>query len=534
MRTTAISALRKLAARTANLTGWRRYGLAFVLGALITLSLPPLGLFPVLLLGFPPLVWLMQGAVTRRRAFFTCWAFAWGYFIFGLYWIGFALLVDADTFGWLLPFATVALPAVLAVYYGLAGLLWRKSGWGGIGGVLAFALLIFLAEVARGTLFTGFPWNLFGYAWTEFPAMLQSVSLFGIYGLTLLTLVAACLPAVLGDDAVHPRHALAATLLSLLLLSALGLWGAERLANAQDTFVPHVRVRLVQPNIPQSLKWDTEQRARNLQILLDLSSSPAERPITHIIWPETALAYFIDENASLRQTIGASLPEQTTLITGVVRRTLSEENGQDRYYNALMAMSHGGDILATYDKAHLVPFGEYVPFRSFAPVARMADGTGDFVAGTGPRTLDGTGLPPFSPLICYEVLFPRAVVDPERRPGLIVNVTNDAWYGHTAGPHQHLAIAATRAVEEGIPLIRVANTGISATIDPYGRLTAYLELGRRGVIDADIPAPLTKATPFSRWGHLLVLALGLLLAVLAWSMKVKNVFYPRRLPVRDL
>ena len=517
----AKSLFNRCAAHCAALSSYHRAGVAFLAGSLCCLGLPPLGLFPVLWLGFPILVWLLQSTTSKRQAFATGWCFAFGYFLFGLYWIAASMFVDLKRFGWLIPFTVAGLPAGLSILYGLAALAWQKFNHrrtSGVASALTLAWCFATAEYIRGYLCTGFPWNLFGYVWTEFLPVAQSVSLFGIYGLTLATLCAAALPAALTSP--DQRAARTANLIALGGFILLGLWGIWRL-QTPTVLLPDVYVRLVQPNIAQNLKWDPKERARNFEHLLELTALPSDRPITHVIWPETAVTYFLAGDAPHRLRIAAVLPEHAILLTGAPREELTPD-GADKFFNSMLTLDRSGLIGASYDKFHLVPFGEYVPFHSFGPIAAATAGLGAFTAGPGPRSLHIPGLPPLSPLICYEVIFPHHVADPADRPHLLVNITNDAWYGKTAGPHQHFAIARMRAIEEGVPLLRVANTGISAIVDAYGRTLNYLPLGTEGNIDAQIPTATPQLTLNSGYGELISLILWILLGLTLYRAGVRQ------------
>lgn len=475
--------LSTLPAACAALSPWRRALAALAAGGLCSLTLPPLSLFPLLWVGFPALLLLLHGAANRRQAFLTGWCFAFGYFTLSLYWIAAALFVDVQRFWWLVPFCVAGLPALLGVYYGLAALLWHR--WRGLNvrGAALLALLLFAAEYARGHLFSGFPWNLFGYVWTDILPVAQSASLFGVYGLTLLTLLAACLPVALFT---RTKAALSANLLACSALLLLAVWGGLRLQEPSAVTTAQ-RFRIVQPNIAQAMKWDPTQREAHLQTLLRLSAPAVSAP-TLIIWPESAVTFFLTDDASRRSQIAAALPNDAVLVTGGDRRQPNYAAGRWDYFNSLLILD-GDRVSTVYDKFHLVPFGEYVPLQSFGPVATATAGMGSFKAGSAPQTLQVRGFPPFSPLICYEVIFPGAVTDKTGRAQLLINITNDAWYGRSAGPHQHLAIARMRAIEEGLPLLRAANTGISAQIDAYGRIVGALPLDTEGVLDAPLPRP---------------------------------------------
>jgi apolipoprotein N-acyltransferase len=347
-----------------------------------------------------------------------------------------------------------------------------------------------LADYARGHLLTGFPWILLGYAWSGVLPVLQMTSIAGIYGLTLVTAVAACLPASLEEKSNSARFAFAA---SFILFAFAGGWGEFRLQTTTLEVVPDVRVRLVQPNVDQEKKWQQSTRERDFNKLIDLSAAKGEKPVTHIFWPETASTYYLGEDSLRRNEIAANLLTPAHVMTGVIRRAV-DKDGVTHFYNSLVAVDGEGRLVAGYDKAHLVPFGEYMPLRKYIPLRTLAASGADFTPGLGPQTLRVSGLPPFSPLICYEAIFPGNVADPNDRPDFMVNITNDGWYGHTSGPYQHFAIARIRAIEEGMPLLRIANTGISGVIDPLGRIEKRLGVGRQGFIDSDLPKALPSTT----------------------------------------
>jgi len=513
--------LQRCALWLAGLGGWRRHLAAFLLGALAVGALPPVDMTPVLLISFPGLVWLADGNRGFFSAFALGWDFGFGFFVAGLYWIAAALFVNIAQFWWLVPFAVMGLPAGLAIFTGAAlGASYLFCRWlrlGGTGRVLALALFWAIAEWLRGHVLTGFPWNLIGYAWSgAFPGaltMLQTVSLVGIYGLSLITVLAAALPARLGD---FSGNRWAPTLTAVLLIAVPAGWGAYRLAHGHPGDEPGVMLRLVQPSIPESAKNDPSQVLVNFRKLFALSTSPGPKHLSAVIWPEAAAPPFLDRDGGARKALAQAAPLDGYVITGTVR-TDPAPQPPTHIWNSLVAIDHEGVIRATYDKFHLVPFGEYVPFRSILPMKKITPGMIDFSAGPGPRTITLPGLPPFSPLICYEVIFPGAVVDPAHRPAWLLNITNDAWYGYTSGPFQHVAIARTRAVEEGLPLARAANNGISALFDPYGRVLGRLDLDAVGVLDEKLPDALPP-TLYSRLGDgsffaaLLLIGVGLIIA----------------------
>jgi apolipoprotein N-acyltransferase len=487
----------------------RRALLALLSGSLSALAMPPLGAVPVYFLTFPGLILLLRASVTGRQAFAVGWCFGFGFHLIGLYWISFALFTDIGRFWWALPFSAAGLPVVLAFFAGLAGFAYHRLKPAGLLGPLALATVWTTAELLRGYAFTGFPWNLPAYAWAHVLPVWQGLALGGAYGLSFFTVFIAALPALLFFDETPRRRAVAALAFGGVLTAALAGWGAQRLATTPTDPVPGVRLRLVQPNIPQSLKWEPGQRRANFFNHLELTAAPTDRPPTVVIWAETAAPFFIEREPQARSMIAAALPEgaQSALIGAPAPGPASAQGEPRLFYNTMTALDRDGNVIGGYAKHHLVPFGEYMPLRRLLPVEAIAGDGGEYAPGPGPRTLTVPGAPPVSPLICYEAIFPGRVTDDADRPQWLLNLTNDAWYGMSAGPYQHLAISAARAVEEGLPLVRVANTGISAVVDAYGRTVAALPLGARGALDSDLPRSATASTVFSDWRSIPLVAL---------------------------
>ena len=517
-----LAPLQGWAAWTAGLGFWRRHLYAILMGALAAAALPPVDLTPLLLVSFCSLVWLSDGTARRRGAFFLGWSFGFGFFVAGLYWIGAALLVDIARFWWLMPFAVLGIPAGLAIFTGLALLAAHETrralGLGGSARILAIAVFWCAAEWLRGHILTGFPWNLVGYAWSgAFPgsnAMLQLAAVTGIYGLSLVTVTAAALPARLGDrDGGRPWPALLA---AILLIAVPMVGGGARLLFASRETLPGITIRLVQPSIPEALKNDPSARADNLQRLVALSGTKSNVPIAAVVWPEAAAPPFLERDADLRQALAVAMPSGALLMTGTVRTDYAPAK-PTHIWNALEVLDAAGAVIASYDKAHLVPFGEYVPLRGVLPIRKITPGLMDFSAGPGPRTLSLPDLPSVGAQICYEAIFPGGVVDESHRPGWMLNITNDAWYGLTSGPFQHFAIARVRAVEEGLPLMRAANNGITGVIDPYGRVLARLDLDAIGVLDAKLP-PALPPTIYSRIGDWLFFLLLIFAAAVSLTL----------------
>jgi len=517
----------RLAAALARLAGWRRALAALALGAAAAGALPPIDAVPLLVVAFTGLLWLADGAALAARrlraSFWVGWWFGLGFFTAGLYWIAVALTVDIAQFWWLLPFAVLGVPAFFGLFTGAALVGYAAVRAPGLARPLLLASLWTAAEFTRGHILTGFPWNLIGYSWTEIGPVLQAAAVVGAYGLSWLTVAAAALPGVLAaprDGGWQAgRGGRVALSVGVALLAAVALAGALRLSAAPPpgsatADVPGVRLRLVQPNVEQSLKWRDSERAAIFRNLLSLSTAPAAQPPTAIIWPEAATPFLFEQSREARAAAAAIVPPDGLLITGTPRATPRPDGGHD-FWNGLIALDHADVVRGTYDKFHLVPFGEYVPLRGILPIEMIAPGGGGgFSSGPGPRTLHLPFVPPVSPLICYEVIFPGAVLDPADRPAWLLNLTNDAWYGETSGPYQHFAIARVRAVEQGLPLARAANTGISGVVDPYGRVIARLGLGRQGVVDAPLPRALSEAPPYPRFGGP-ILAVMLLLGLAA-------------------
>ena len=517
----------------AQLRGAKRAGLGVFAGAISVLAFAPIHAWPVLFLSFGVLVWLLDGCHARHQelgARLKCagaigfW-FGFGYFLTSLYWIAEAFLVEPWRHGWLTPFAMTFLAGGMALFYAaaaaLAMLLWRR----GAARVFALAIAIGLAEFARGHVLTGLPWNLVGYGLAATPSMMQLTALFGAYALSLLAVLLFASPfAIFAPEGsgLADRKGTAFLAASLLLALALGaVWGERRLARA-DSATTGLKLRIVQANVDQANKWRPENSVEIFDDYLELTKSGGGAPglegVALVIWPETAVPFLLADTPQALAAIGELLPEGTSLVVGsarlVERRDASGRLGSQRIYNSLLVLDDTAAIVGGYDKIHLVPFGEYLPFQDFMEglgFMQLTGIRGGFSPGTGPRLLSIPGAPPASPLICYEIIFPDQVTEAGKRPGWLLNVTNDAWFGTSAGPYQHFHQAELRAVEQGLPVVRAANTGISAIIDPYGRVVADLGLAQEGVIDGLLPKAL-PATPYVRWGRLievLVLALAL-------------------------
>ncbi|MCC7266464.1 MAG: apolipoprotein N-acyltransferase [Caulobacteraceae bacterium] len=493
--------------------GWPARGVALAAGIAAALAHPPFGILPGLL-GYAALLWSLDAAAPARplrSAFLRGWLAGLGYFAVGVFWVTEAFLVDAATYGWMAPFALVLLAGGLALFWGLAGVLYRLAVGRRRGAlrVLVFAGALALAEWLRGNILTGFPWNLPGESWRAGSAVSQAAALVGAYGLSWLTIAIAAAPAVWLDAAPRARRL---TTVGLAAAALAGLWtfGALRLADAAGPEPGAPRLRLVQANIDQKEKWRPENLEPIFATYLALSGRPSPTPPDVIVWPEGALPAVIDElvqpgSRHVRRLEGLLRPGQTLLIGA--NRVDWGRNGRLDYFNSLIAFQdspRGLTIPALYDKHRLVPFGEFMPLGDFAAhigfrsLVHMPE---DFTAGPPPRPMRLAGLLTLQPLICYEALFPGLADGP--RPRWLLNVSNDAWFGKTSGPLQHLNLASYRAIEAGLPMARVTPTGVTAMIDAYGRIAPgqRLGLGRYGVVDAPLPPALTQ-TPYARFGEL--------------------------------
>jgi apolipoprotein N-acyltransferase len=520
--------LAKLAQAVTLAWGWRRILLAFAAGAAATLALAPVNFWPAPFLCFPILVWLIDGSAAGRlggalSAAAIGWWFGFGYFVAGLYWIGNALLVDAKTFGWLLPFAVIALPAGLAVFTGLGAGIARAIWSRGAGRILALAVGLTIAEWLRGHLLTGFPWNVFGYALASPLPLAQSAALIGIWGLTFVAVAVYASPAALADERIGSVPRWLAPALSLAVLTALAGFGAWRLRANPTAYVDAVRLRIMQPALQQDEKFNYSHKQLVMShylALSDRSTGPGSngiRDVTLLIWPESAFPFFLTRDAEALGQIASLLSGGTVLITGAVRAPEGvPEAAVTRAYNSVYVIDHDGSILSVYDKVHLVPFGEYLPFQDFLEglgLRQITNMRGGFIPGDRTRVIKVPHAPDVLPLVCYEAIFPEAIPGGQR-PGWMVNLTNDGWFGISAGPYQHFQQARIRAIEQGLPLVRAANTGISAVVDPFGRVTAQLALGTEGVLDARLPQA-AAPTPYSRTGDLPAALAVALAAVLA-------------------
>ncbi len=501
----------------AKITPLRRLFYALLSGSLASTALAPLYLLPLMYLAFCVLGLLTFTTSDTKRAFREGFAFGFGYFGFGMYWITVAMLVDPNAHGWLAPIALPFVATCLSLFIALPVAFCHKLP-GVISRFFGLVLMLALGEWLRGYLFQ-FPWNNFSQSFGVGNFLLQPLSVFGRDGYSLLVLISLLLlPLALA----LPKKRLGLLCCSAVIPILFAVWGLVRLdqaPNPAQNFWSNAGVRIVQPNIAQKDKLNPALAGQNLTKMIDLSFADLPGWVGHIIWPEVALHLDIDAYPKLQKDLGSLLPIGGTLITG----TLRQENNQFR--NSVIAINSEGQRTLLHDKVKLVPFGEYMPFAFLNAIAGINGG--GFTAGTGLHNKTVGLLPYFSTLVCYESIFAGAV----RPEGLeaettqwMLNITNDAWFGNTAGPYQHKAISRWRAIEEGLPLVRAANTGISVVFDAYGRILSQRDLGTASTINIRIPKPLESATFYSQnryglWFGMLIL-LGLCLAV-SWLREAK-------------
>lgn len=524
----------------AGLTGWRVPALAFVAGAVAALGYAPLFFAPAYALGIVALVWLLDAAAdspNRARAFFgRAWFWALGHCLAGMYWISSPFMVDPASWGliWAIP-STLLFAGGLALFWGVGGALasfmWTKDERR----IPAFALALAVTEFLRGHLFTGFPWNLPAYIWEAGGSVSQSASLFGVYGLSALTLLIAAAPAALADGAASAGRRFAPAIAAALVLGLTWGAGANRLANARVVTPGETPiVRVTDAGLGQAEKWTyrPDQEWRVLARYLQATGTQDESNALVVIWPEGAIPtinFFLLENGEFLDAIGRGIGDRA-LIAGFTRRAQTE--GRTVYYNSaaiIDGVAGAPRVSQTYDKHHLVPFGEYIPFWpavqsivgalkaiglpiEVAPLQQIGEG---FAPGAPPVRLVVPEAPPAAILICYEAIFPGMTPRGEDRPGWIVNVTNDAWFGGWSGPQQHFNIARYRAIEEGLPLARAASGGISAIVDAYGRAVRKTER-KGGFAEAQLPRALDE-TLYARWGLLLTPLIFLTIALLRFA-----------------
>lgn len=462
---------------------------ALLLGMLSALAFAPLYAVPVLVLSLS-LVWMLADrAENRKQAAVIGYWYGFGMFAAGFYWVGNALLIDAESFGWLYPLALAGAGAFFGLFAvpAFVGRFMCRKPWSKI---LVFGALWVVAEWLRSFILTGFPWNLLGTVWAFDPLFIQTAALWGTYGLSFVTILLSGGIYLLMNG--KWKSGLALTIGVVVALVVFGQWRLSK-ADAQSS---DIVVRLVQPAIPQQMKWNRDVLEDNLNRYVELSRADGWENVDFVIWGETAAPFYLDPEEVNWRTAVRAVPPQGYLITGSLRF--------DGYqtYNSLFVLNEEFKLIDYYDKNHLVPFGEYIPLRDYLPdwVRPVANQIADFGTGEPFKTIKLENLPPFGALICYEIIFPDEVINRKNKPSWLVLLSNDGWYGHSAGPYQHLAAARMRAVEEGLTIVRSANTGISAVITPFGTMSGVIGLDQKGYADVRLPQQMSVDTAYSHIG----------------------------------
>ena len=486
--------------------GWRAFALLFALGAVSALALAPLFFFPAMIIGLTGLIWLLDGSACSERpmrsGFWRGFVFGWGYFIAGCFWIGLAFWSRGPAYTPFAPLGVIGLATLLAPFWGAAGAVLARWGGRGPERVLVFAIALAVFEWMRGHILSGLPWNLPAHVWPAGGAISQSAAWVGVYGLTLITVYAFAAPAALvGRGVIGAR--LTPSLIAMAGMLVILVLGAVRLMSAQVEHQPDITLRIVQTDFTQREKWGEGGLERVRDRYLRLSHAEGYEEVTHLLWPEGALPTLLLEDVASLNALSDSLADGPVLLAGTTR-AIDLPDGETRYYNSLVTVSFPDGAARwgrIYDKVWLVPFGEYMPLASAAEAVGIdvLSRVASFTPGPGPRLLSVDGAPPFMPLICYEGVFPNYVARAPSRPGWLFNLSNDAWFGDTTGPRQHLNQSLYRAIETGVPLVRSAARGVSGVSDPYGRMIVRISPRREGAYDAPLPQPLAP-TVYSRLG----------------------------------
>jgi len=440
--------------------------LSLTLGALSSLAMPPFCAVILLFLIFPIMIYLFVNADSNKKAFIYGWLYGLGYFSFGLYWISNAI---KDDFPYLVPLAILGIPVILAIYTGLAGFLTKVCSkyLKGFSLVLTFSFAYFTMEFLRGHLFTGFPWNLTGYSWTNYLSMMQGCYYFGIYGFSFLSILCFSMPYIF----LTKKYKKAIVLNGLVLcgLVFLGIVGYNRIEANRKVSMFDKNILFVQPSIPIEISnLDSLQVFDDYKLKTRLAN---KKDVDIIVWGETAIPFDINNYPEYLFSLSRIIPDGAILLTGSIRR-----DEQGKFYNSILVIDSQGKILESYDKAHLVPFGEYMPFDKYIDLEKIVGFDFLFSKGQGRKTIKIDGIPSFSPLVCYEMVFPNEVYDKHDKPDFIFNVSNDTFYGNSSGPYQHFGMAVAQAIASNLPIVRVGNNGISGIISNVGVVQDFIGL----------------------------------------------------------
>ncbi len=476
-----------------------------LLGGLSSFGFAPCFLWPLTALGIFGLIRLLNKEQKHSGCLFKGFFFGFGMGAVSMHWLTHALMIDGGRFFVAIPLVWLFFGLWFGLFFALSafGASFFESGWRRL---LAFSGFFVIFEWVRSWLFTGFPWNPLGNIWNDYLPVMQIVSVVGIYGLSGLTIL------LFGSIALGFKNRFLWLICSFFCL--ITVLGGIRLYTQPIGSVWGTHLRLVQPNIAQTLKWDPNEEQKNLATLISLSREN-NKGITHILWPESAVSFLVNYDDEERLRLMSSMGQGMVLLTGGMRLV---DPKTKLLANSIFVLDDLTDIHGFYDKSHLVPFGEYMPFRGWLPFEKFVPISSDLYEGEKIKTLPVLKTFSAGMLVCYEVIFSGQVVDKNNRPSWLFNATNDGWYGISFGPHQHLAMTQTRAIEEGLPLVRSANTGVSAVIDPMGRILKQLPLGQQGVIDSDLPKALPP-TIYARFGVKIPLILACIFLLFSFKKK---------------
>lgn len=499
---------------------WGLFFVSALAGAISSFSMAPYNIWPLLFLGLGALFVVQTTFVKKHHAFISGWVFGFFYFVSGLSWIGNALLVEGNEYVWAWPLAVSGLPAILAFFPALACYAAKHLFAGNrLPFYFGLAALLSLSELARGHIFTGFPWNLYGYTWANNLPVIQILHIGNVYWLTAITIFWGLAAGYIYLHRHTPKIIATILLAVVFTISCTHIYGTMRLSQKETDTNPDITVHLVQPNVDQADKWKRAEMPEHFERLLELSKPKGDQSqttlTTLIIWPETATNYLFLDNEFMLSRIRDILSlykNEVFLITGALLR---DENGHPS--NSLLVLDRNADIKHRYNKSHLVPFGEYIPFQKWIPL-KTVSGFSGFERGHGPEVIHINNNFSFSPLICYEILFPSNTIPADQKADAIINLTNDGWYGQSAGPYQHYLKARYRAIEQNSPVIRSANTGISGVFDGYGREMAHIKLMETGSIQIGLPEKTKRAFSLGKHSDTILL-FTMLLIVLICSQK---------------
>lgn len=498
--------------------GYKTVILLFLSGVTVNFAFAPFNIIVIPFVSISYLLFAIYHCKNLKQSFLAGWVFGLGFMGTGLYWFSNALLTDPDNFKWLIPFAVILIPAILAIYYGICcaiAYLFKRTNK--LLFVASFACIWTLLEIARTYLFTGFPWLLLGYTYSSVNYIAQLAAIFGIFGLSFLSVLTFSAPFVIYKNRVFSTYVFIAVLLAANVTSF--VFGYNRLSTHKEHWFVD-KFRIVQPNIHKFHNWTSLEQKQHVDELIALSKQDLPNEIKYIVWPESPVPLDLF-NPQIISYIFQSLPKDIVLIANSIRVDFTRR----QIFNSAVILKNA-ELLGYYDKSHLVPFGEYIPFSNVLPMEKITNGAIDFSHGRGVQThrMNNIGI---SFLICYESFFPNQVINKTDRPDLLINLTNDAWYGKSPGPYQHFEMTRVRSIEEGLPLVRAANNGISAFIDPYGRVLASLQLNERGFTDANIPQPLLNKTFFSEKGYMTFLLLTIIMIlIIITNLIVLTLWHP--------